>query len=373
MCLIYGANASGKSNVLQASHSIWLLFYPQEKEHTKVDIYAPFELSKGESTRYEITFWANKRCFSYILENNSNSIIYEKMTYTSDKGVMSELYERKRGEPITFGSTINIKSKQRNELNKETLKNHTVLSTLNKKNIDAPLIMKELYEWIKKNVHVLGVHNNGKEIAEEAQNNIKLKKMMLELLNKADFNISDFRLIDFTVPDEIAEQIKDDDDLTDSAKEKFLRPTKKLLLTHKTTIGDFQIEFGLESAGTKAYFRLARMLFNIKDCECVLIEDELEDSLHYELLIHYLQTFLQIQSHSQLIFTTHNQQLLDEDWMIRRDMVWLTEKNRETASTILSRASDLGIHKNVSLKNAYRIGKLGAKPILGSTLLINDL
>jgi uncharacterized protein len=99
------------------------------------------------------------------------------------------------------------------------------------------------------------------------------------------------------------------------------------------------------------------------------MEDELEDSLHYDLLLHYLQTYLQNGSKSQLLFTTHNQLLLDENWMFRRDMVWFAEEDRTSAYTKLYRASDLGIHKNVSLLNAYRIGKLGAKPILGSTFL----
>lgn len=370
MSMIYGANASGKSNLLQAIQALWfLLFSPQEKEHKKVSIYQPFEMSKGEPTRYEVIFWANNRRYHYILEHDSYSILYEKMRYTSDKGILSDMYERRKGESILFGSTIGIKSKQRDELNRETLGNHTVLSTLNKKNINAPFFMKELYEWIKSNVHELGVHNNAREIAEEAENNPKLKTLIINLLNKADFNISDFRLIDVSIPDELAEEIKNDDDLSDSAKERYLRPNKNLLFTHGTEAGNFQIDFGLESAGTKAYFRLARLLYDIKDCGCVLMEDELEDSLHYELLIHFLQTYLQIQSKSQFIFTTHNLQLLDENWMIRRDMIWLTEKDKKTGATILSRASDMGIHKNVSLMNAYRIGKLGGRPILGSTLI----
>jgi AAA15 family ATPase/GTPase len=374
MTMIYGANASGKSNLLQAIQALWfLLFSPQENEHSSVAIYQPFELLKGEPTRFEITFWANNRRFYYILENDANSILYEKMMYTSDRGILSDMFERRKGEAIQFGSTLKIKSKQRDELNKETLNNHTVLSTLNKKNIDAPLVMKELYEWIKNNIHELGVHSNGRKIAEQAENNSQLKKLMLELLNKADFNISDFRIIEVSIPDEVAEQIRNDENLSDLAKERYLKPNKKILFTHKTGNGDFQIDFGLESKGTKVYFRLSRMLFDIRNCGCVLMEDELEDSLHYELLIHYLQTYLQAQSQSQLIFTTHNQELLDEDWIIRRDMVWFTEKERESASTILKRASDMGIHKNVSLKNAYRIGKLGAKPSLGSTYISYDL
>lgn len=374
MSMIYGANASGKSNLLQAIQALWfLLFSPQEKEHKKVPIYQPFELLKGGPTRFEIIFWANNRRYQYILEHDSYSILYEKMLYTSDKGILSDMYERKKGEPILFGSTIGIKAKQRDELNQDTFSNHTVLSTLNKKNINAPQVMRELYDWIKGNVHELGVHNSGRKIAEQAESNPALKALIIELLNKADFNISDFRLIDVSIPEELEEEIKNNNDLSESAKERYLRPNKNLLFTHETEAGNFQIDFGLESAGTKAYFRLARLLFDTKDCGCVLMEDELEDSLHYELLIHYLQTYLQMPGKSQFIFTTHNLQLLNENWMIRRDMVWFTEKDRKSGSTVLSRASDMGLHKNVSLMNAYKIGKLGARPVLGSTLISTDL
>ncbi len=370
MGIIYGANASGKSNLLQAIQALWImLFNAQEKEHHGVEIYQPFELTKGEPTHFQIVFWANNRKYQYELEYDNYSILYEKMMYSSNNDVLSLMYERKKGNSILFGGTVGIKTKQRDELNRETLGNHTVLSTLNKKNIDAPQVIKELYDWIKNNVHELNTHNDGIKITEQAENNPLLKKMIIELLGKADFNISDFRLVDVQLPNELIEAIKSDEDLSELAKERYLKPKKQLLFTHETEKNNFQISFSLQSSGTRVYFRLARLLFDLKKGGYVLMEDELEDSLHYDLLIHYIQTFLQTSSKSQLIFTTHNQLLLDEDWMIRRDMIWFIEKERKTSSSTLYRASDMGIHKNVSLMNAYRIGKLGAKPLLGSTLL----
>lgn len=374
LAMIYGANASGKSNLLQAIESLWyMLFTPREKEHEEVEIFQPFELTKNEPTNFKIIFWAKNRRYEYELIYNKYSIIYEKMDYTSDKGVLSNMYERKNGESIQFGGTLGIKSKQKDDFNKDTLQNHTVLSTLNKKNIDSPNVMKELYEWIKNNVYNLGIHNEGVKIAEQAESSPSMKKLILELLNKADFNISDFRTIDVPIPKEFVEEIKNDENFSDIAKERFLKPKKQVLFTHETENNNFQISFGLESTGTKVYFRLARLLFDLKNGGYVLMEDELEDSLHYDLLIHYLQTYIQTSCNSQLIFATHNQLLLDENWMIRRDMVWFVEKDRKTSSSTLYRASNMGIHKNVSLLNVYRIGKLGAKPILGSTLLESEI
>lgn len=373
MAVIYGANASGKSNLLQAMQALWiLLFSPTSKEHEKILFYNPFELRKGEPTRFWITFWAIGRKFEYNLEYDSEYIIYEKMTYSSDKGVQSDLYERRKGEQVIFGSTTKIKAKQRDDFNRETLRNHTVLSTLNKKNIDVPIVFRELYDWIKNNVHELDIYNEATEIAEQAEKNPKLKSFLLDLLNKADLNIYDFKLIDIDIPEDVIEMIKEDDDLSEFAKEKYLKPRKQLMIWHKTADKNLQVSFRNESSGTRYYLHLARLLFDLKDCGCLAMEDELEDSMHYDLLIHFLQTYLQTESKSQLIFTTHNQMLLDEDWIIRRDMVWLVDKDRDTAYSSLTRASDQGIHKNASLMNAYRIGKLGAKPILGSTLLNNE-
>lgn len=369
MAMIYGANASGKSNLLQAIQALWqLLFSPLDKEHKKIEFYNPFELSKNEATFFEIIFWIKDRKFKYEIEYNNTSILYEKMMYTTDSGILSDLFERTINQEIKFGSTLNIKAQQRNDLNKETLSNHTVLSTLNKKNINVPSVMKELYEWIKSNVHELGVHNNAIEIAEQAEKDVKLKNILLELLSRADFNISNFKLIDSKLSKELIEEIKNDDDIDDKMKEKLVKPRKDLVFSHFTEKDEFQISFHLESTGTRVFFRLARLLYDLGNGGCLLMEDELEDSLHYDLLIHFLQTYLQINIDSQLIFTTHNQLLLDEDWMIRRDMVWFIEKDRNTSGSTMYRASELGIHKNLSLLNAYKVGKLGAKPNLGSTI-----
>lgn len=101
--------------------------------------------------------------------------------------------------------------------------------------------------------------------------------------------------------------------------------------------------------------------------------DELDDSLHHDLLVYFLQTFLSNDSEAQLLFTVHDQLILTEDFM-RRDMVWFTEKKEETASTEIFSADDFNLHKNASIFNAYKLGKLGAKPTVGSPFLnINHL
>lgn len=370
MVLIYGANASGKSNLLQAIQALWsILFRPHLAEDEPINYYMPFALTKNKPTEFNIVFWVKERKYKYEIEYDNSSILYEHMQYTTDKGGLATMYKRENNI-INFGGTTGITAKQKDDLRKETLKNHTVLSTLNKKNIDVPNIIRDLYDWIKDNVHELGVYNDGAAIAEQAQSNKSLKKLILTLMEKADINISDFNVIEVYPQKDIIEMVNNNDHLSYTAKEKYLKPRKQILFTHTNKDGEaFQLDFNLESTGTRIYFRLARMLFDLKKGGYVFMEDELDNNLHYDLLIHYLKTYLELSCNSQFIFATHNQDLLNEDWMIRRDMVWLVDKDRNTSKTFLKRVSDMGIHKNVSLKNAYSIGKLGAKPTLGATLL----
>ena len=370
MSMIYGANASGKTNLLQAIRTLWyMLFVPQDNDHLPIPKYQPFAQSQSEPTRFEIVFWDNSRCYQYWIEYDRMSIIYEKMMYTAENGVLSLVYEHTKGETIQFGSTLGIKDKQRDELNLETLANHTVLSTLGKKNIEVPKVLTELYELAKNNA-IDQTSANVRTIAEQADRNPEIKKFMLQLLNAADVTITDFTMVAVPVPIEFSKEIIGDTSLSELTKIRYLRPSMELLFTHVAKSASFQIHIDLESAGTSAYFRLARLLFDVKTRECVLLEDELEESLHYELLLHYMKIYLQAAGRSQLIFTTHNQELLDEDWMVRRDMVWFTEKDPLTSATYIKRASDMGILKDVSLKNAYRSGTMGAIPALGSVPIV---
>ncbi len=309
------------------------------------------------------------RKFKYEIKFNEIEILFEKLEYVTDSGIMSDLYEKSIGKEIKFGSTFEIKSKTKNEFNTETLKNHTVLSTLNKKNINAPKILLDLYDWIRNNVIELGAYNDSIEIAEYANKDPKAKEFLLDLLSRADFNITDFTVIESKLNSKLIEEISKDDSLTESLKDKLLKPQKQVLFTHKNGNQEFQIEFGMQSSGTRIYFRLARLLMELGNRGTIVLEDELEDSLHYDLLLHFLETFLRIENDSQLIFSTHNQMLLGEDWMLRRDMVCFVEKSRNKSNSEIYKASDLGLHKNLSLLNAYKIGKLGAKPNLGSTIL----
>ena len=369
LILFFGANASGKSNILKAIDTLWkMMFYPQIEEHNLIGLYTPFATHSNEPTVLGMTFWAMGRKFKYTLEYDEKEVISEQLMYTTDSGVMSKLYERSREKGITLGGTVAAKAQERNNLKAYTLRNHTVLSTFNKLNIDIP-ILKSLHEWIGQCVHQSDSHDNVKAIAKEAMENPELKSLIIRMLNKADFNISDFDIVKthVAIPYALCESMPDEELLQRIRREQY--SGNELIFTHTTDDSTFRISSNFESRGTLMYFRLAHMLYDLRHNESICIKDEIEDSLHYDLLVHYLKLFLETESRNQLICSSHTLPLLSEEWMIRRDMIWFTEKNAHTSETEIRNASTYGLHKNVSLENAYRIGKMGAQPNIGSTLI----
>jgi hypothetical protein len=370
--IIYGANASGKSNLLFAIQTLWhLLVIPKETKNKPLVQYKPFALLKDKPTVLGITFYAQGIKYIYEIRYNEIAILSEKLEYV--KGIRSALlYERNEGNQIKFGGNAGLTKKTINTIVSNTLSNHTVLSTFAKINIeDDNSDYETLYHWIEENIHPVGEHNKLIDIAIETEKNSILKEFIKETLCVSDFNITDFDVVDKI--DESALKLRDkinnDNELPDDAKEDLIKSyLKNLEFTHSSNNGKFRLEKSEESSGTIRFFGISRKIYDLVNNDCIYLIDELEDSLHYDLMLHILLRFIRNSNNSQLVFTTHNILLLDEDF-IRRDMVKLIEKSRETAETQVYSASDFKLHKKLSLFNAYKIGKFGAKPELGSTLI----
>ncbi len=102
----------------------------------------------------------------------------------------------------------------------------------------------------------------------------------------------------------------------------------------------------LVSDGTNRMYGLSALLYTMVKNQQILVCDELDSSLHYDLFTHILKTFLVNSERGQLIFSTHNLLLLDEEY-IRRDMVYFANKNQSGATEVY-RAKDFGIPKEGS-------------------------
>ena len=189
------------------------------------------------------------------------------------------------------------------------------------------------------------------------------------MLKKADLNITDFRpvLEDRSLSQDFREHIQQET-IPTSVKNELLRPTvESVVFENHSPNGTFDISLKLQSKGTLKFIRILDTLYDLISGNHIYYLDELGEDLHYDLLFYYLNIFLFNSDQSQLLITSQETTLLSQDMINdNRGVVWFVEKNKETASSEYSRGDSYGLHKNLSLYNSYRIGRLGAKPELGS-------
>jgi AAA15 family ATPase/GTPase len=199
----------------------------------------------------------------------------------------------------------------------------------------------------------------------------RLKKFILHFLKASDFNISDISIHEEapTITPEMVLMIKNTPGMPEKAKEDILKTgtlhSDEMYFVHRTSNGEKELDESLESRGTKRYLGLATLLYDLLVHGVVLPIDEVETSIHYELLSYFIKVFLvNSKRGGQLILSTHDINLLDEDY-IRRDVIWFTDKN-DAGETQLIRLSTLGLHKSLSVYNAYKQEKLVNLPFLDS-------
>jgi hypothetical protein len=192
------------------------------------------------------------------------------------------------------------------------------------------------------------------------------------MLQKADLNILEYKPIveDRLVSKQLREHIQMEN-ISAEMKESLLKPTvDSVAFVNHSINGDFDIPLKWQSKGTQKYIRILDALYDMITNSHVYFLDELGEDLHNDLLYYYLNVFIFNSEKSQLIITSQETTLLSQDLINEnRGVVWFVEKNRETASSEYARGDSYGLHKNLSLYNSYRIGRLGAKPELGSIFI----
>lgn len=378
--ILYGSNASGKSNMLIALNEVFrLLVLPKSDATQRINGSIPFVLTKDEPTEMHVSFYANGIRYDYDVEFNDKCILSEALYYYPNKS-KSLFYERtfvgdNVQAEIKFGSSLKLLVKTQESIRENTLNNHSVLSVCRKAALKEDIAQFNiLHSWIMENYHdVDGDSEKGLvEILNDAYNNSKKHKFYNTMLQKADLNILEYKPIveDRFVPNEFRERIQKEN-IPEEMKEALLKPTSdSIAFINHSINGDFDIPLKWQSKGTQKYIRILEALYDMITSSHVYYLDELGEDLHNDLLYYYLNVFIFNSEKSQLIITSQETTLLSQDLINEnRGVVWFVEKNKETASSEYSRGDSFGLHKNLSLYNSYRIGRLGAKPELGSIFI----
>lgn len=377
--ILYGSNASGKSNMLIALNEVFrLLVIPKSDAHMGIVKCFPFALTPNEPTEMHVSFYANGVRYDYEVTFNTRFILSEVLNYYP-KNSKALFYERTFvGEnvqsDIKFGTSLKLQLKTQQSIRENTLNNHSVLSVCRKMALTEDFEpFNVLHRSIMECYHdVDGDDDQEKgiiEILKDAYVDDKKRHFFYQMLQKADLNIIDYKpvLEDRYVSPKFREIIMNEN-LSDEIKERLVGQTKdNISFENHSSMGNFMVSLNWQSKGTKRYIRILNVLYELISGKHVYYLDELGEDLHYDLLFYYLNVFLFNSEKSQLIITSQETALLSQDLINdNRGVVWFVEKNHETASSEYNRGDSFGLHKNLSLYNSYRIGRLGAKPELGS-------
>ncbi|BDA69280.1 hypothetical protein CAL7716_034460 [Calothrix sp. PCC 7716] len=362
---IFGANASGKSNVIQALDYLLLLMVNGNQEtsrlqktfrYAKLDTFKLDNISSKKSTVFELRTTFNNAIYTYSLEIIQSHIISESLEYALiDTKRTRRLFSRAWDENTKTSIWKNGSSFKgpHTQLQSSIRENEPYISTLIKLKVD---ILEPLFNWLRG--RFIGIHLASDEFdifgfmlilqdSEEAQNfHHNLFEQALNIVKNFDTGLSGIKI-----------------DRKSQENTEY-----KLYALHRDNEGK-EISWSLdeESLGTQRLFNLAyRMLIALKIGSLTIV-DELGTNIHPNIVKNIIKLFQNPNTNpkrAQLIFTSHDN-TLQRNNLLRRDQIWFTQK-RADQSTELYPLSDFHVRNDLAIDKAYLDGRFGAVPFLPS-------
>ncbi len=349
---IYGPNGGGKSNVLEALHTLAAkvlrpLYVAGTSEERiflqKKLIIEPFAFSeetKDQPTEFEVFFRTESAEYRYILHVKKDVVVYENLERVKlDTKRRSALFERH--EEIVLKGVFS-KLKISDELS-AALPLLSYLGITYKKNE----VVKDVLEWFEYGICFLNYGDPMKELPMAVSTSEDVKQLMLDMIQEMDLDIVDFRAV------------KDEND--------------KINVYTKHMADGYEAELNLleESSGTRKLFGLMPFIAVSLLTGTVLVIDELDAKIHPVLLRHIIMMFSDMsinKKKAQLIFTSHDLSTMNSE-VFRRDEIWFAAKGNAQNSKLYSLAefkNEKGesVRKDAKFDKQYLEGKYGADPYL---------
>ncbi|MCQ2301213.1 MAG: AAA family ATPase [Bacteroidales bacterium] len=384
---ILGANASGKSNVLKAFYLLMeMLLSPAGNKNDEFDYkrFALDEKSQKEDSTMEVNFLCNEKRYHYFVQFNNKMVCREWLQCLPfDKSRIHKVFERITEtdtllSSITIGDLYNSNRSEFNKLKINLLHNRTVFGAFQTSNVEIACL-KEIIDWAK--VYFMPIVTPKTVLEDFVSRRIDMgdigKEQIIDMIHHADVGIDgiDLKKTKKEIPQEIIDSVLNDDNISDeikkSLKENPYRETVDLKMLHKVGDRTIPFDFEEESLGTQRYYGIAGLLLLLINESHFVTIDELESSMHPDLYSHFVTTYLSNAKESQMVFTTHMREFLNDRDLFRDDSLWITEKDESGATELYSFADfDSSVLRDTTNRfNAYKIGKLGGIPHTGSTYI----
>jgi hypothetical protein len=372
---IFGANGSGKSNVLKVMHDMRHLVlhsFRQGSPGGGISGRRPYlldESGKTDATTFEIDLVLEgvRHEYGFTFDNDR---VLEEHAYWYPKGRAATLFERD-GDRVDLGAVDRVKGRAVQELLRP---NALFLSTAASANHAALL---PLYLWFSRNLLLAEADSRPfrQALTSELLDDVSSRKQVLALLNAADLGVTDAtkRAVDPVMRERLRKVVRilngvegepegDDGPNFDELG---------IVLVHRGSDGDVALDPFDESLGTRVWFGLIGPVVQALQAGSVFLADELDASLHPALVAHLLQLFQDPVTNprrAQLIFNSHDVTLLGDavsERPLGRDQIWFVEK-RNNGSSRLYPLVDLDPRKQESIGKRYLAGRYGATPILST-------
>ncbi|MGI2905688.1 AAA family ATPase [Tolypothrix sp. VBCCA 56010] len=367
---IYGANASGKSNLAKALNFMrWFMVNSsKETQSTEKISVERFQLStetEAKPSFFEIVFLMNGKRYRYGFEATLEKVVSEWLFYVP-KIKETRLFERKL-DKIRVSKTF-----QADGIQQRTRHNALFLSVSAQFNVK---IAEKILDWLTNSINVVsGLDDTGyRGYTVSCLINNKNKDKIIELIKKLDLGFGDVEVEEIEVsPDSLPRE------LPDEIKNFFFKNGVQKVQSVQTMHRKFDekentvdtVFFDLEeqeSEGTQKVFALAGPLVDTLKNGKVLIIDELDARIHPLISRAIVELFNSNETNSnnaQLIFMTHDTNLLSNQ-LFRKDQIWFTEKKRYGATDLYSLA-EYNVPNDAPFKSDYIKGKYGAIPYIGN-------
>lgn len=350
---VYGPNGGGKSNVLEALHSLVTkvlrpLYATSNNEEIAIKmkklVIEPFafdEETRNKPTEFELFFRTEMAEYRYELTVKREIIEYERLDRIKlETGRKSALFERDEDEITLKGAFARLKTSD--ELS-DTLPLLSYLGITYRKNE----VVQDVLDWFDEEINFLNYGNPMQELRMAVSKSEDVKKLMLQMIQEMDLDIVDFRV-----------EEKEND---------------RIEVFTKHIIDEYEAELNLfdESSGTKKLFGLLPFIAKSLLKGTTLVIDELDAKIHPVLLKYLIMMFSDMEKNkkgAQLIFTSHDLSTMNSE-VFRRDEVWFVAKGNRQNSKLYSlvefkNKKGESVRKDAKFDKQYLEGKYGADPYL---------
>lgn len=345
--VILGANASGKSNLLEAIEFLrrfWGNLPSSNDEGTDVQ---PFLLRKEAlsfNSEIELKFYVEGIRYWYKLTINPEKVCNESLyVYLTNRPTKIFSREDANGvSKLNFNpAVVKLTPAETEVMTMNCLCNMSVLAVLKKVNVSVPFL-SQMRTWADSKILPLqrgaldNLSSDAKKLISDSED---FREYLVRFANEADFNISDIKVQKMAALFSHTVEV-------DSGTDNFFLPE------------------ACQSAGTKRMVELESLIYSQLHRQAFLAIDEIESSMHPNLMEYILAKFVNTQDNqSQLLVSTHYDPILkDIDDIFGKDSVWFTEKGKDGNSSLFSLSDFSGLNKLSSIHRAYMNGRFGALP-----------